>query len=136
MRPKATGEGEAVEEADEASTPTTSPTTRSSLRDRHRQDGEPIEVADNETILDAGAVEGWDLPSLAAKASVHRPAALRTARRRTTFAAATSLAIDDGMEEGYFLLCRVLDQRVHIETGESPTGEPVRRTVRTVFVGG
>jgi 2Fe-2S type ferredoxin len=87
------------------------------------KEGQTIEVANNETILDAGEDEGWDLPYACRQGQCISCAGHiqdGPAEEYIRHSQNDSL-MDDDMEEGYCLTCvayPVAD--FSIETGESP----------------
>jgi len=85
-------------------------------------EGETIEVASNETILEAGEDEGWDLPyscregqclSCGAKLADGEPDDIVHSNNDTLS--------DDELEKGYFLSCTAYPQAdIGVETNETP----------------
>ena len=87
------------------------------------KEGETIEVANNETILEAGEDEGWDLPYACREGQCISCAGhiedgpaedyIRHSQNESLF--------DDDMEDGYCLTCVAYPVgEFTIETGESP----------------
>ncbi|WP_284006913.1 2Fe-2S iron-sulfur cluster-binding protein [Haloarcula pelagica] len=87
------------------------------------KEGETIEVANNETILDAGEDEGWDLPYACRQGQCISCAGHiqdGPAEEYIRHSQNDSL-MDDDMEEGYCLTCVAYPvAEFSIETGESP----------------
>ena len=87
------------------------------------KEGETIEVANNETILDAGEEEGWDLPYACRQGQCISCAGHiqdGPAEEYIRHSQNDSL-MDDDMEEGYCLTCVAYPTgEFTIETGESP----------------
>jgi 2Fe-2S type ferredoxin len=87
------------------------------------KEGETIEVANNETILDAGEEEGWDLPYACRQGQCISCAGHiqdGPAEDYIRHSQNDSL-MDDDMEEGYCLTCVAYPTgEFSIETGESP----------------
>ncbi|MFB6254253.1 MAG: 2Fe-2S iron-sulfur cluster-binding protein [Halobacteriaceae archaeon] len=87
------------------------------------KEGETIEVANNETILEAGEDEGWDLPyacregqCLSCGAHIEDGEALDYIRHSNN-----EMLNDDELEQGYCLTCVAYPvDDFTIETGESP----------------
>jgi 2Fe-2S type ferredoxin len=87
------------------------------------KEGETIEVANNETILDAGEDEGWDLPyacregqCVSCSGQITDGPAGEYIRHKQNEA-----LFDDDMEEGYCLTCVAYPTaEFTIETGEQP----------------
>jgi 2Fe-2S type ferredoxin len=87
------------------------------------KEGETIEVANNETILDAGEDEGWDLPyacrqgqCVSCAGQIQDGAALDHIRHSNNEA-----LFDDDLEDGYCLTCVAYPtDEFTIETGEQP----------------
>ncbi|QUJ73651.1 2Fe-2S iron-sulfur cluster binding domain-containing protein [Haloarcula marismortui ATCC 33800] len=87
------------------------------------KEGETIEVANNETILDAGEEEGWDLPyacregqCISCAGHIEDGPATDHIRHSNN-----DSLMDDDMEEGYCLTCVAYPtSEFTIETGESP----------------
>ncbi|WP_324756100.1 2Fe-2S iron-sulfur cluster-binding protein [Haloarcula sp. GH36] len=87
------------------------------------KEGETIEVANNETILDAGEEEGWDLPYACRQGQCISCAGHiqdGPAEEYIRHSQNDSL-MDDDMDEGYCLTCVAYPTaEFSIETGESP----------------
>jgi len=87
------------------------------------KEGETIEVANNETLLDAGEEEGWDLPYACREGQCISCAGQVTdgpAEEYIRHSQNDSL-MDDDMEEGYCLTCVAYPtQEFTLETSESP----------------
>jgi 2Fe-2S type ferredoxin len=87
------------------------------------KEGETIEVANNETILDAGEEEGWDLPyacregqCISCSGHIEDGSAEEYIRHSQN-----DSLMDDDMEEGYCLTCVAYPtEDFTLETGESP----------------
>ena len=87
------------------------------------KEGETIEVANNETILDAGEDEGWDLPyacregqCVSCSGKITNGDATKDVRYSNNEA-----LFDDDMEDGYCLTCVAYPTAdFTIETGEQP----------------
>ncbi|MFC7075270.1 2Fe-2S iron-sulfur cluster-binding protein [Haloarcula halophila] len=87
------------------------------------KEGETIEVANNETILDAGEEEGWDLPyacrqgqCISCSGQIQDGPAEEYIRHSQN-----DSLMDDDMDEGYCLTCVAYPTaEFSIETGESP----------------
>ena len=87
------------------------------------KEGETIEVANNETILDAGEDEGWDLPyacrqgqCVSCGGRIQEGDALDYVRHSNNEA-----LFEDDMEDGYCLTCVAYPtDGFTIETGEQP----------------
>ena len=86
-------------------------------------EGETIEVANNETLLDAGEEEGWDLPYACREGQCISCAGQVTdgpAEEYIRHSQNDSL-MDDDMEDGYCLTCVAYPtQEFTLETSESP----------------
>jgi 2Fe-2S type ferredoxin len=87
------------------------------------KEGETIEVANNETLLDAGEEEGWDLPYACREGQCISCAGQITdgpAEEYIRHSQNDSL-MDDDMEDGYCLTCVAYPtQEFTLETSESP----------------
>lgn len=87
------------------------------------KEGETIEVANNETVLEAGEDEGWDLPyacregqCVSCAGQIQDGPALDYVRHSNNEA-----LFDDDMEDGYCLTCVAYPTaEFTIETGEQP----------------
>lgn len=87
------------------------------------KEGETIEVANNETILDAGEEEGWDLPYACREGQCISCAGHIEDGPAEDFIrhSQNDSLMDDDMEEGYCLTCVAYPtDEFTIETGESP----------------
>jgi len=87
------------------------------------KEGETIEVANNETILDAGEDEGWDLPYACREGQcVSCAGQVQDGNAGDYIQHINNEALfDDDMEEGYCLTCVACPtDEFTIETGEQP----------------
>ncbi|WP_162415075.1 2Fe-2S iron-sulfur cluster-binding protein [Haloarcula salina] len=118
------GEGEEAEEADEGFDPDTIADDEVEYYEiEFAKEGETIEVANNETILEAGEEEGWDLPyacregqCISCAGHIDDGPAEDYIRHSNN-----DSLMDDDMEEGYCLTCVAYPtSEFTIETGESP----------------
>ena len=87
------------------------------------KEGETIEVANNETILDAGEDEGWDMPYACRQGQCVSCAGQITDGAASDYIrhSQNESLFDDDMEEGYCLTCVAYPtDEFTIETGEQP----------------
>ena len=87
------------------------------------KEGESIEVANNETILEAGEDEGWDLPYACREGQcVSCAGQIRDGPSGDFIRHSNNEALfDDDMEDGYCLTCVAYPvDEFTIETGEQP----------------
>jgi len=87
------------------------------------KEGETIEVANNETILDAGEEEGWDLPYACRQGQCISCSGQITDGPASDYIrhSQNDSLMDDDMEEGYCLTCVAYPtDEFTIETSESP----------------
>jgi len=118
------GEGEEAEEEDEGFDPDSIADDEVEYYEiEFAKEGETIEVANNETILEAGEEEGWDLPyacregqCISCAGHIEDGPAEDYIRHSNN-----DSLMDDDMEEGYCLTCVAYPtSEFTIETGESP----------------
>ncbi|WP_424000805.1 2Fe-2S iron-sulfur cluster-binding protein [Haloarcula salina] len=118
------GEGEEAEEEDEGFDPDSIADDEVEYYEiEFAKEGETIEVANNETILEAGEEEGWDLPyacregqCISCAGHIEDGPAEDYIRHSNN-----DSLMDDDMEEGYCLTCVAYPTgEFTIETGESP----------------
>jgi 2Fe-2S type ferredoxin len=87
------------------------------------KEGETVEVANNETILDAGEDEGWDLPYACRQGQCVSCAGQIQDGEATEFIRHSNneALFDDDTEDGYCLTCVAYPTaEFTIETGEQP----------------
>jgi len=87
------------------------------------KEGETVEVANNETILDAGEDEGWDLPYACRQGQCVSCAGQIQDGNASDFIRHSNneALFDDDMEDGYCLTCVAYPTgEFTIETGEQP----------------
>ncbi|MEF8885742.1 MAG: 2Fe-2S iron-sulfur cluster-binding protein [Haloarculaceae archaeon] len=87
------------------------------------KEGETIEVANNETILDAGEDEGWDMPYACRQGQCVSCAGQIQDGNASEFIRHSNneALFDDDMEDGYCLTCVAYPTaEFTIETGEQP----------------
>ncbi|MFB6184540.1 MAG: 2Fe-2S iron-sulfur cluster-binding protein [Haloarculaceae archaeon] len=116
-------EGEAEEEA-EGFDPESIPDDEVEYYDiEFVNEGETIEVANNEALLDAGEDEGWDLPYACRQGQcVSCAAKIQDGNSEDYVRHSNNEALfDDDMEDGYCLTCVAYPvDDFSIETGEQP----------------
>ncbi|WP_266074787.1 2Fe-2S iron-sulfur cluster-binding protein [Haladaptatus caseinilyticus] len=86
------------------------------------KEGSTIEVASNETILEAGEEEGWDLPySCRAGSCLSCGAKIADGEPDDIVHSNNDTLSDDELEKGYFLSCTAYPQAdISVETNETP----------------
>ncbi|MFT4923109.1 MAG: 2Fe-2S type ferredoxin [Haloarculaceae archaeon] len=116
-------EGEAEEE-DEGFDPDSIPDDEVEVYEiEFAKEGETIEVANNETLLDAGEDAGWDLPYACREGQCISCAGHIEDGEADDFVrhAANDSLMDDDLEDGYCLTCTACPtDSFTIETDESP----------------
>ncbi|WP_227375328.1 2Fe-2S iron-sulfur cluster-binding protein [Haladaptatus halobius] len=116
-------EGEEAEEEEEGFDPAAIPEDEIEHYDiEYAKEGATIEVANNETLLEAGEDEGWDLPYSCREGSCLSCGAKITEGEPEDVVHSTNDTLsDDELDQGYILTCTAYPQAdISIETNETP----------------
>src|SRR6056297_3636442 len=118
------GEGEEAEEEDEGFDPDDIADDEVEYYEiEFAKEGETIEVANNETLLDAGEEEGWDLPYACREGQCISCAGQITDGPADEYIRHSNNGslMDDDLDDGYCLTCTAYPtQEFTLETSESP----------------
>jgi 2Fe-2S type ferredoxin len=116
-------EGEEAEEEEEGFDPAAIPEDEIEHYDiEYAKEGATIEVANNETLLEAGEDEGWDLPYSCREGScLSCGAKITEGEPEDVVHSNNDTLSDDELDQGYILTCTAYPQAdISIETNETP----------------